>query len=44
MSMQVRFEYILLINKIYDLEESIVDQSYINYTIMENDNETYNNS
>ncbi len=28
-----------LINKIYDLEESIVDQSYINYTIMENDNE-----
>ena len=28
-----------LINKIYDLEESIVDESYINYTIMENDNE-----
>ena len=28
-----------LINKIYDLEESIVDQSYINYTIMENNNE-----
>ena len=28
-----------LINKIYDLEESIVDESYINYTIIENDNE-----
>jgi len=39
-----------LINKIYDLKERIVDQSYINYTIVENgneiniffDNKTYN--
>ena len=28
-----------LINKIYNLEEKIIDQSYINYTITENDNE-----
>ena len=28
-----------LINKIYDLEERIIDGSYINYTIIENDNE-----
>ncbi len=28
-----------LINKIYNLEEKIIDQSYINYTINENDNE-----
>jgi len=28
-----------LINKIYDLEERIIDESYINYTIVENDNE-----
>jgi len=28
-----------LINKIYDLEEKIIDSSYINYTIIENDNE-----
>jgi outer membrane lipoprotein-sorting protein len=28
-----------LINKIYNLEERIIDQSYINYTIIENDNE-----
>ena len=28
-----------LINKIYDLEEKIVDENYINYTIIENDNE-----
>jgi len=28
-----------LINKIYDLEEKIIDESYINYTIIENDNE-----
>ena len=28
-----------LINKIYDLNEKIIDQSYINYTITENDNE-----
>ena len=28
-----------LINKIYDLEERIIDESYINYTIIENDNE-----
>ena len=28
-----------LINKIYDLKERIVDQSYINYTIVENGNE-----
>ena len=27
-----------LINKIYDLEEKIIDKSYINYTITENDN------
>ena len=27
-----------LINKIYDLEERIIDGSYINYTIIENDN------
>ena len=39
-----------LINKIYDLEERIIDESYINYTIVENgndiniffDNKTYN--
>ena len=28
-----------LINKIYDLEERVIDKSYINYTILENDNE-----
>ena len=28
-----------LINKIYDLEERIIDESLINYTIIENDNE-----
>ena len=28
-----------LINKIYDLEERIIDETYINYTIVENDNE-----
>ena len=28
-----------LIDKIYNLEEKIVDQSYINYTITEKDNE-----
>ena len=28
-----------LINKIYDLNERIIDGSYINYTILENDNE-----
>ena len=28
-----------LINKIYDLEERIVDETLINYTIIENDNE-----
>ena len=28
-----------LINKIYNLEEKIIDQSYINYTITENENE-----
>ena len=28
-----------LINKIYDLEERIIDETYINYTIIENDNE-----
>ena len=28
-----------LINKIYDLEERIIDKSYINYTIIENNNE-----
>ena len=28
-----------LINKIYNLEEKIVDNSYIKYTIIENDNE-----
>ena len=28
-----------LINKIYDLEERIIDESYINYTIVENDND-----
>ena len=28
-----------LINKIYNLDEKIIDQSYINYTINENDNE-----
>ena len=28
-----------LINKIYNLEEKITDQSYINYTITENENE-----
>jgi outer membrane lipoprotein-sorting protein len=28
-----------LINKIYNLEEKIIDDSYINYTIMENDSE-----
>ena len=28
-----------LINKIYNLEEKIIDQSHINYTITENDNE-----
>ena len=28
-----------LINKIYDLKEKIIDGSYINYTIIENDNE-----
>ena len=28
-----------LINKIYDLEEKIIDETYINYTIVENDNE-----
>ena len=27
-----------LINKIYDLEEKIIDKNYINYTITENDN------
>ena len=27
-----------LINKIYSLEESIIDNSYIKYTIMENEN------
>ena len=27
-----------LINKIYDLNEKIIDQSYINYTIMDNEN------
>ena len=27
-----------LINKIYDLEERIIDETYINYTIEENDN------
>jgi len=27
-----------LINKIYNLEENIIDNSYINYTIMENEN------
>ena len=27
-----------LINKIYDLEEKIIDKNYINYTIKENDN------
>ena len=28
-----------LIDKIYKLNEKIIDQSYINYTITENDNE-----
>ena len=28
-----------LIDKIYDLEERIIDRAYINYTIIENDNE-----
>ena len=28
-----------LINKIYDLEERILDQSYVNYTIIDKDNE-----
>ena len=28
-----------LINKIYDLEERIINETYINYTIIENDNE-----
>ena len=28
-----------LINKIYDLEERIINETYINYTIVENDNE-----
>jgi outer membrane lipoprotein-sorting protein len=28
-----------LINKIYNLEEKIIDESFINYTIKENDNE-----
>ena len=28
-----------LIDKIYNLEEKIIDQSYINYTIIENENE-----
>ena len=28
-----------LINKIYNLEERIIDESYINFTITENDNE-----
>jgi len=28
-----------LINKIYDLEERIIDESYINYTIVENGND-----
>ena len=28
-----------LINKIYDLDERIIDNTYINYTIIENDNE-----
>ena len=28
-----------LIDKIYKLKEKIIDQSYINYTITENDNE-----
>ena len=28
-----------LINKIYNLDERIIDNSYINYTILENDNE-----
>jgi len=28
-----------LIDKIYNLEEKIIDQSYVNYTITENDNE-----
>ena len=28
-----------LINKIYDLEERIIDESFINYKIIENDNE-----
>ena len=28
-----------LINKIYNLDEKIIDQSYINYTITENENE-----
>ena len=28
-----------MINKIYNLEEKIVDNSYIKYTIIENDNE-----
>ena len=39
-----------LINKIYDLEERIIDESYVNYTIIENnseiniffDNQTFN--
>ena len=28
-----------LINRIQNLEEKIIDESYINYTIIENDNE-----
>ena len=28
-----------MINKIYDLEERIIDESYINYTIVENGND-----
>ena len=28
-----------LIDKIYDLEERVIDRTYINYTIIENDNE-----
>ena len=31
-----------LINKIYDLEERIIDETYINYTIEENDNKINN--
>tara|TARA_Y100000741_G_scaffold241051_1_gene184609 strand:- start:182 stop:724 length:543 start_codon:yes stop_codon:yes gene_type:complete len=29
----------ILINKIYELNEKIIDNSYINYTILDNDNE-----